>query len=1553
MKSIHLALIALVFSFLSLTLSAQEEPEQGSKIYATIDEAFIARMSGLFAAEDPQTLYSFNLYDSEVEFFLDGSWEASLEGALLITFDHTGSRMSLSPPIFTQRVDLTTWLFIDKTWYFEAAFAEEFTRNTVAAGYVGDDESAIKHVRIGNAGIVFPDRYPFIVVGGGRAIQPGIMGTFSGEGWKADALVRYDSLKEKEMVLSGMNEVTDTLIPIENPVRGKWFALPDPVVSGSVEVYVEDENGKFRDDTSYAAGRRWRKLDSDEWRLEGIGGILTLNSATTKSVAIVYSGAWAGAGPALQSFIQDTRLWFESSGQSISSSIIPDPSLPDYQSELANKYITRIDGKEALLIFERGRFSPFNLASRYECEGTTLDVINSESETPYTGFDTTLLEGSWAELFITPATWGERRETREAESRFPLANRFPGIYLRPGLDTTGIVIRSRGYTPIGSISLGDNVIAGTIRVTRNGITETNFRFEEESGILTLLRDPGITETIRIYWSETDSGGRNAALTIAGGIEWEATKALTIHVASSFIWNISQNGYTDAGESSPGSLVLSTGFAWKENDFQLSSAFAAELSVSDTTGTYRLLGMDGGERLLHPASDWYIPVSTASAILLNAPAMDSLENPSVRLEAQDYIEPEGILNDKLPSTSSSAQSSANLNLQATLTNVDSWTGAVILTGEKGGLSYTGARTIRMEIRNSGSRDDYELYLQLGARTEKYYEDTNTIRTWKLETPAADGEWKIAGISLNDEDRSILAAGQDMRLIIRPSPASAISESDPLAIRLSTATIEITETEFTASLEPQQPNGSGTFVTERLDTHNLAARKDEVLSKFISSSVNRVLAFGFTPHLHTISARLTRFFPEAPFDVYRTFAFYLYPERLPEDDQDLDSARMSVRLTRASTTGEKAALDISLSARALESGTWNLISINLDTNTVQVNGRDIPASQVMVNARDRSVRPVRLDLIFTGWPTLPEDQLLTAYGSNAWGFIVDEWYLEETEQEIIGRNQTTLAWKKEGPVVSALSTPVISNPSLSIRSDSATGTGVTESVVSTSAEASVDILRAKTSGFVSASSASDRAIDSAGYTLSIPVGPVTASENYQADFGLQSVRREDSLFVAGVLNGRLDGGIHGSGRSLTRNLGFTLSPYTPSGYAGFLSVELASRFRQEGLSPRPDIQGDSWGALWSDSLWWLTSLGEEEAWRREGKNSARLIWNTPWKETSAISLSSLQIYAGAASGYYAVQTVQASSTMDFELSFPINLYSTLLTPSWTRSAITEGKTTAGGDYLKDSETLLSDISRMDFLVETPPIADLCMDDLGSTIRDDRSEASRTFINRYAIDWSRSSQSRLSDIWTPSSLGTFIMRETMTDAVSLEVPDTWTAGVKAGFNAINIAGNYSRLALFPWYTQDEISQIYTWSSKWGTQYYTWSIDVWHSLLLFFETDATISIENTFHYDSPSQAGQGELTRDSIAFIWKRPIDHSFLTALVRLWTNWELTSRREDSIHITVSAGEQLTAQAGWDHTLATGIGKNGEVAVFGGFIWNRYDKEMSDLSIRLGCRGKVMY
>lgn len=91
------------------------------------EAAFLARLSGLFRVEDPASLYSFEIRDREVEFFLDGTWESSLTGVLAINFSTDGDTISFSPPVFEQQVDLSTWLFLDQTWYFEATFAEEYT----------------------------------------------------------------------------------------------------------------------------------------------------------------------------------------------------------------------------------------------------------------------------------------------------------------------------------------------------------------------------------------------------------------------------------------------------------------------------------------------------------------------------------------------------------------------------------------------------------------------------------------------------------------------------------------------------------------------------------------------------------------------------------------------------------------------------------------------------------------------------------------------------------------------------------------------------------------------------------------------------------------------------------------------------------------------------------------------------------------------------------------------------------------------------------------------------------------------------------------------------------------------------------------------------------------------------------------------------------------------------------------------------------------------------------------------------------------------------------
>ena len=360
-----------------------------------------------------------------------------------------------------------------------------------------------------------------------------------GDSWKADAMVRYDTAVQREMVLSGMNEVTDEFIPLETPVLGKWFVLPSSRITGTVSVYIEDENGPLRDDSARVKNRRWRKLNPAEFTIHGIEGILELEFDTTSTVAVVYDGAWSAGGTAgdeLTDFISETRAWFESSTQALPEEYLPDPDDPSYRDDCAERYILGVDGNESLVVQERGYFSPFSLASRYRSYGTRLEIIHRETEKLVDIVAVQEFGTEFAEVFRTdgnaPSNGSSRY--RSPSSRFPLAPEQPLMYLPAGggrNTDTSLVIRSRTHTPIGTISLGENAIPGTIQIVRNGITDNSFTYDESSSLLTLVRPPQPGETIRITWMDSETSARNATLTMAAGIAWNATDRLDFSLAS--------------------------------------------------------------------------------------------------------------------------------------------------------------------------------------------------------------------------------------------------------------------------------------------------------------------------------------------------------------------------------------------------------------------------------------------------------------------------------------------------------------------------------------------------------------------------------------------------------------------------------------------------------------------------------------------------------------------------------------------------------------------------------------------------------------------------------------------------------------------------------------------------------------------------------------------------------------------------------------------------------------------------------------------------------------
>ncbi len=1497
------------------------------------EAGLLARMSGVFDAEDPTSLYSFNVGDKEVEFVLDGTWEVDLTGSLTINLGRSASSATITPPVFTQKVDMSSWLFIDKTWYFESSFAEEFTKNTVAAGYLGGEDDTVKHVRLGNSGISFPDHFTFIDVGGGDAIAPGVMGSFGGKNWDASAVARYDTAARRELRLSGMNEISDEKIDLSEAVTGKWFVLPAANVTGTPSVYVEDENGAYADSGTGFAGRRWRRLDQAEYRLHGVEGVLELASETSKGVAVSYAGLTA---PSVAAFVTDTSEWFDD--------YVQPADLAGYSLADPTRFLTTIDGEDALLLRERGRFSPFVIASRYRAGGTDLAVVNRNTEIPVRHLAATSLSETYAEIARTDALAvpPSALAARDPASRFPIFPEYPRAYLPSPVSPTGLELRSRSYKPVSSIALGGDAIAGTVTVVRDGIADRAFTFDQTNGLLTLLNPPRDGETVVISWLDTDSSARNATVTTAAGVRWFPAEGLTLSLATALKWNVSDGGFTDASETSPGTFTVATGVEYRTGGLDAKTAFALELGVTDTTGFYRVYGMDDSAATLYPAETWYRGVSPSIE-----PVIETNLIPADTLSTADYAEPYGLDGEYLPALFSSSSISAVMDLSVDLTSADAWSAGEILVGELGGADLRGARTVSVRLRNLGTRDDYDVFLQLGTRAESYYEDPATVRTWLIETPSGADGWVVRTVTLSDADRAALSAGQNARLVVRSNAATlpAPSPLDPLPVRLASAEFEIRYSQFQARAEPESLGGDGITLAERVDSHALSSFAPEPVLRFNAGGVNRVLEIEFAPAAATDRVVLTKYLEPTPLSGYRSLSFFLFAEDVSSlSGSDAQTVRLTLARPRKDGSGNATALDAEFSATLLDEGSWHRVTVDLDGRRVLIDGAEVSPAQGRVTALDVDESPTLLELSFVDWAApAPGD---------SYALALDEFHLDGANSELVGKNRTEVSWSRQGALLSAGERAIFANPAFSVASDAVVGDERTKAAVAGTARGSIDVLFVRAEGNLSANSLSARAVDSAGYTVTAPIGPLTLREYYFADFAGDSFRRDDSAALSWPFPVRASAGVAYTGGTMERKLAFSVEPSTGATGAGDFSLAARATYAQTGIAPRGDIENDSWQALWTDTALYSLSAGESDALKRSGSNSLDLRWSAPWSAADGAGLQSVRIELSATSRYTAVSAASGSSSIGSTVSFPVNLGSSTLTPSWKRVGTATKVLEAGGSYLTDARRLYSDIGNMGYFFGIAPVYDLFADDITARLRADSDGTSGEFSNRYGIDWTRRLGGRRSDLWIPSTASMWIMRESATDAVNESELDVWSASVRAGFTALNVAGALSPKPVFTWYDQDEFSQLYGWSARWGASYFTWSVDTWHSALLFFAKGGTVSLENAFHHTSPSISGSGELTRNTVSFVWKRPADGSFLTSLVDRWTDAPLSTRREDTASVAVANGEDFSVTVSWKHVVATGIGRNGEVNVTTGAAYTNSElAETVELSVGIG--GKLSY
>lgn len=477
--------------------------------------------------ENKANLYFKNFDKKDIVLFLDGFWELNLLGTASFEIFDNYTRANSVQTIFKQQANLSLWLLLNKRFYFEVLYKDQYEKSVLAFGYFGKEDSYVKHIRIGNSGIKFPQTYRFITTGGGNIIAPGIMGTFAGANWQADTVLRYESSAFNSKTYYGKNELVKNKISINNWNKGRYFYIPVNTLYGkTIDVFVKDS--KFSS---------WRELSRDEFYIDASKKTLNLKEGFPYGVVIYYYDIKNDSQTEVNAHKIQVYNYFQTA--------FPAP-YPLHITEILSQidssvYYKTVLGKEALVLKEDNKFSVFEIASRYEASSNqteaSVSVRNSADETEHNDFNANIEETN---LFLNSFNKISFIQVLNKDTSMdPAGQMFPFIndsiiYLPENTETSDFksYILYETHIPVSDFLLPDTAIPGSIRVFKNKIQIFDFNYNEHTHILTLQQPVFSNDLIEIQWQEGKIYSDSGSVKFAGGIHWQPVNSLDIFLASS-------------------------------------------------------------------------------------------------------------------------------------------------------------------------------------------------------------------------------------------------------------------------------------------------------------------------------------------------------------------------------------------------------------------------------------------------------------------------------------------------------------------------------------------------------------------------------------------------------------------------------------------------------------------------------------------------------------------------------------------------------------------------------------------------------------------------------------------------------------------------------------------------------------------------------------------------------------------------------------------------------------------------------------------------------------
>ncbi len=713
----------------------------------------LAAVPSKMQAEQPVYLFDYELNDNNhVDFSVSGLWKMEFTGGLDITFGNdTLTAFSPSVPVFTQETDISALLMLNNHWYFEAVFADEFTKNTFAFGYKGD--GLIRHFRLANRGITMNEGYSAEHFGyslrGGNNQAPGISLQLvsPSEKIKADFLLRYDMTGTKSQIYYGMNKVSDVKIRAEDFAYGREFHFPSESSQKLFEiqnVYLEVKGGSYTDDR----GIKYRKLRTDEYSIVQTSG--------SDSEPRLYISQEAESGKNANGEIPSILITFDFSQNA--SAIISDAGnwnnessfLGQIQKTLGNggefkleeydyEMLTAIEGEPALIIQNYEGFSPFLCPSIYNRgtkDAADFLVIADKSEMPvakFKAFEADELYTRLYENFFDTKQSSIRVANKETpQSVYPFAEDCPEIYL--GFpQKTDLAIRARTYSPVTEIQISKKAAAGTVQVYKNGNLLTGTVFNENTGVLELNQAVSETDQLLITWQEENSDFTSGAVSAAAGLKIDFFPELTGDIAlTTRIPVYKKNTFIENGTQKSSFTALTTGITYDKNGLILKEKAAISLLNNNTAE-----GL-----LLYSWEDIWEDYQDEKESSPDAKILEPQKTSSVSFTEQDF----------------SAYQNINIEFEFKNENATGFTGPILfIIDQDTGTKDTGDTAVYLEIKNAYTLLQDKTYHTIKIQTDgtevlfdenKLSEDIYTLKLTKEIIPSrisieAEGIQSVSG------------------------------------------------------------------------------------------------------------------------------------------------------------------------------------------------------------------------------------------------------------------------------------------------------------------------------------------------------------------------------------------------------------------------------------------------------------------------------------------------------------------------------------------------------------------------------------------------------------------------------------------------------------------------------------------------------------------------------------------------------------------------------------------------------------------------------------------